>query len=97
MLHDSAPNSRPPNNMPARGPRLKKTATALAVGRAIRNQRVAAEISQEELAHRAGLHRTYIGAVERGERNITVRNLVRIASSLSVKASGLLEEAERER
>src|SRR3990167_8804622 len=40
--------------------------------------------SQEELAHRAGLHRTYVGAVERGERNITLLNAQRIAEALGV-------------
>lgn len=50
----------------------------------IRELRMERGFSQEELAHRAGLHRTYIGAVERGERNITLLNAQRIAEALGV-------------
>ncbi len=49
-------------------------------------------MSQEELAERCGLHRTYIGSVERGERNISIDNIGRIAESLGVPASKLLED-----
>ena len=55
--------------------------------RAIRDQK---GISQERLAQMAGLHRTYIGAVERGERNITVDNMERIAIALGVQVTDLL-------
>jgi transcriptional regulator with XRE-family HTH domain len=51
-------------------------------------------ISQEALADKAGLHRTYIGAVERGERNITLLNANRIAEALSVKLSECLKEGK---
>lgn len=49
-------------------------------------------LSQEALADLAGLHRTYIGAVERGERNITLLNANRIAEALEVELSECLRE-----
>ena len=53
-----------------------------------------AGLSQEELAYRAGRHRTYIGAVERCERNITLKNVERIAIALNVDPVILLTESE---
>jgi transcriptional regulator with XRE-family HTH domain len=47
--------------------------------------------SQEALADRAGLHRTYVGSVERGERNISIDNIERLAGALGVSAASLLE------
>jgi transcriptional regulator with XRE-family HTH domain len=47
-------------------------------------------LSQEELAGRAGLHRTYIGSIERGERNLAVGNLFALADALKVDVAGLL-------
>jgi len=47
--------------------------------------------SQEELAKRAGLHRTYIGSIERSERNISLLNIDRIACALNTRARNLLE------
>lgn len=61
------------------------------LGEKIRAQRIAIGLSQEELASIAGLHRTYIGSVERGERNVSVHNIVSIARALSVTPSALLE------
>ncbi len=58
----------------------------------IKRIRLAKGISQEALADLAGLHRTYIGAVERGERNITLINANRIAEALGVKLSDCLKE-----
>lgn len=62
-------------------------------GLAVRKLRVSLGISQEELADRAGLHRTYLGDVERGERNITLVSAEKIASALGVALSTLLEAA----
>ena len=46
--------------------------------------------SQEELAERSGLHRTYVGAIERGERNLTILNLEKLAMALRVDVQELL-------
>ena len=63
-------------------------------GRAIRARREALRISQEELADRAGLHRTYIGDVERGERNISLVNIVKLAKALGVRPGALFHDAD---
>jgi transcriptional regulator with XRE-family HTH domain len=55
----------------------------------VREARLAKGLSQEDLAEIAGLHRTYIGTVERGERNPALVNLVRIADALSIDLSAL--------
>lgn len=61
------------------------------VGANLRRAREQLGISQEELADRAGLHRTYVSGVERGVRNPTVVVLEKIAKALKVKSSSLLE------
>lgn len=48
------------------------------------------KISQEELGFRAGLHRTYIGAIERGEQNVSIDNIHKIARALKVSPKDLL-------
>ena len=48
-------------------------------------------LSQEELAFQANLHRTYIGMIERGEKNITLLNIQKIANALHVKINELME------
>lgn len=55
-----------------------------AVGRRVRELRSGLAISQEELAERAGLHRNYVGSVERGERDVGVGAIARIAAALGV-------------
>lgn len=63
------------------------------LGDTIRSLREARGLSQEDFAFKAGLHRTYIGSVERGERNISLRNIVKIATALQVTAAQLLSRA----
>ena len=53
-------------------------------------------MSQEELATKAGVHRTYIGMIERGEKNITILTMLRVTTALDVKLSDLLEGFEDE-
>lgn len=58
-------------------------------GRRVRELRKARGFSQEELAHRAGLHYTYIGGIERGERNPALVNIGRIARACGVSLAEL--------
>jgi DNA-binding XRE family transcriptional regulator len=67
------------------------------LGRAVRSLRKRAGYSQESFADRCHVHRTYMGSVERGETNISLDNIERIAKALGLTAGGLLLEAERER
>jgi transcriptional regulator with XRE-family HTH domain len=62
-----------------------------AFGRTVRAAREKAGLSQEELAQAAKLHRTYIGGIERGERNLSLINISRIARALSCTPGELLE------
>ncbi len=63
------------------------------LGRRVRGRREALvpAMSQERLADQAGLHRTYIGHVERGEVNVTVWNLIRLAAALGVDPGELVQ------
>lgn len=62
----------------------------IAFGARLRQERQRVGISQEDLADRAGLHRTYVGAVERGERNISLGSMVTLADALNVPLTDLL-------
>lgn len=59
------------------------------LGAYIRDARKAKGFSQESFAYKLGLHRTYVGAVERGEKNITIKNLEKLADCLDVKISDI--------
>jgi len=61
------------------------------VGNQIKTLRAAIDLSQEKLAFACELDRTYIGSVERGERNISIINLRKIAKALKIKASVLID------
>lgn len=61
-------------------------------GDSVRKLRKSKGISQEELAHRADLHRTYIGMIERAEKNITLLNISKIAKSLEVSIIELFQD-----
>jgi transcriptional regulator with XRE-family HTH domain len=64
-----------------------------AFGRNLRTHREHLGISQEALAELAGIHRTYMGGVERGERNLTLRSIERIADQLDLSPLELLSES----
>lgn len=61
-------------------------------GNRVRSIRISQGISQETLADRAGLHRTYIGMVERAEKNLSLNNIEKIANALGVSVSELMED-----
>jgi transcriptional regulator with XRE-family HTH domain len=60
------------------------------LGENVRTERVRQGLSQEELADKAGFHRTYIGMIERAERNITLRNLERLAEALDISITDVI-------
>lgn len=79
----------------ARSPNTADLRAALAAE--VRRGREKCELSQEELAWRSGLHRTYISMVERARRSLTIDSLERIAAALGTSASTLLARAEKSR
>lgn len=60
-------------------------------GKAVRALREERGYSQEELAERAELHRNYVGSLERGERNVALENIVKLAAALSVRTKDLFD------
>lgn len=62
----------------------------------LRRARLALGLSQEELAHRAHLHRTYVGSIERCERNVSIDSIERLAVALEVDVVQLLEPVTSE-
>ena len=60
-----------------------------AFGKRVRELRNQQSYSQEQLADKAGLHRTYIGSIERGEQNVSIDNIAKIAKALRVSLSQL--------
>ena len=60
-------------------------------GQKVREERLKQGLSQEELANKTGVHRTYIGMIERAEKNITLLNIEKISNALGVSISELLE------
>lgn len=68
----------------------------VAFGHAVRKLRLEQSLSQEELGYASGLHRNYVGGVERGELNASLASINKLAAGLGVRPSGLLAAAERE-
>lgn len=64
------------------------------VSKAIQERREEIGLSQEEVAHRAGLHRTYISDIERGARNPSLKTLARLSEALEVSTSNLIRRGE---
>lgn len=65
-------------------------------GAMVRQLRSEAGLSQEEFADRCKLHRTYIGSIERGEKNVTLATANKIASALGIALSSLISKMEQE-
>ncbi len=61
-------------------------------GEKVREERHRRDLSQEELAARAGVHRTYIGMIERAEKNITLENIEKITKALGLKISDFFKD-----
>jgi transcriptional regulator with XRE-family HTH domain len=74
---------------------MKSEDVKLSFGKRLRAIRKERALSQEGLAHLVGLDRSYIGGVERGERNISLENICLIARSLKLPPSSLLEFSRR--
>lgn len=70
---------------------MKNLVNTKKLGGNIRSFREAIGISQEVLAERCGLHRTYVGSVERGERNVSLENIIRLARALNELPAALLD------
>ena len=64
-------------------------------GKRVRELRLARNLSQEKLAFKARMHRTYVGGIERGERNPSLKNIAAIAKSLDVTLSQLFSFEDR--
>jgi len=61
-------------------------------GQKVRIERTKLGISQEELASRAGVHRTYIGMIERAEKNITLENIEKVCKALDLSISDFFKD-----
>ena len=70
---------------------MNDTDPLIPFGENLRKLRKQAKINQEELAHRAGLDRTYVSGVERGERNVSLRNICKLAVALGVDPKAMLD------
>lgn len=71
----------------------KKSAASVALGAAVRSMRVERGLAQETFAARAGMDRSYYGAIERGEFNVSLETIVKIAGAFEISASALIERA----
>ena len=70
---------------------MYKKNISIKFGERVKEIRISKNLSQEQLAHLADVHRTYIGMIERAEKNITLVNIEKIAKALNVNISELLK------
>lgn len=75
-------------------PSHNKKQELVALGGAIRELRIKLDLSQEAFADHAELDRSYLGGIERGEHNLALMNLLKIASALGITAAQLLQKAK---
>lgn len=73
--------------------KLDKNDDLVRLGTAIRQRRLSIPLSQEALADSAGIDRSHMGKIERGERNVTFLNIVRIANAVHCKPSEILQDS----
>ena len=66
-------------------PSVMKREILIKFGKKVRDERIRLGLSQEELASRTGVHRTYVGMIERAEKNITLENIQKICRALGLK------------
>jgi transcriptional regulator with XRE-family HTH domain len=74
----------------------ERLSASIALGRVVRRWRVERGLSQEELGYRVRLHRTFVGAMERGERNVTLGTVEKLLDGTGMTLSELAELVERE-
>jgi len=75
---------------------MKKTPLAKRLGNLIRKLRLEAGLSQEEFAERCGVHRTYAGCIERGEKTITIETADKVAQALGLSLAQLFKKLEND-
>lgn len=80
--------------MPVASPRHAQDPALVALGAAIRRSRQARGISQEELAHRSAIDRSYMSSIERGGQNPGIVSIARIAAAMDMTVTELMAEAE---
>jgi DNA-binding XRE family transcriptional regulator len=91
---------KPHHDVPSRdrvARRARYPPEQIALGRAVYELRARRGLSQEELGFQSGLHRNYVGAIERGEQNITFRLLLKLSRGLHLPLSELIRIFERNR
>lgn len=69
-----------------------KKRTLIKFGQRVREKRIKLRLSQEKLAEKAGVHRTYIGMIERAEKNITLKNIEKVTNALGLKLSDFFKD-----
>lgn len=94
QLNCNSAGTKPGLEIQVKNERIKGNTLLEAVCKSVHERREVLGVSQEELAHRAGLHRTYISDIERGARNPSLKTLSRLADALEISTSELIRLGE---